>query len=127
MDRKDIIKVYLFSMILGFTIFFMSAFEINHSQGTSMKPLIENNSYHLCYKNYKEINKNDVITFNDSKLDYVVTHKVIEVKENNSYVTKGINNKYPDNSKNYVENYVVDSSEVECKTLIFNYQDLKTK
>lgn len=95
--------------LIGLIIYLdLRVFEIN---GTSMYPNIKDGEKILCKKNYKKVEKNDVIVFNQSKLNYLVAHKVIKKFENKTFRTKGINNKFKDN-------YIVRQKNIKCKQFL---------
>ena len=80
----------------------VAGFSVLRVDSGSMEPSISVGDI-LIIKECGNYEVNDVITYNVDN-DYLVTHRIIEKKEDNNFVTKGDNNNTKDNDKVTREN-----------------------
>ncbi len=80
----------------------VAGFSVLRVDSGSMEPSISVGDI-LIIKECGNYEVNDVITYNVDN-DYLVTHRIIEKKEDNNFVTKGDNNNTKDNDKVTKEN-----------------------
>lgn len=80
----------------------VAGFSVLRVDSGSMEPSISVGDI-LIIKECGNYEVNDVVTYNVDN-DYLVTHRIIEKKEDNNFVTKGDNNNTKDNDKVTKEN-----------------------
>lgn len=80
----------------------VAGFSVLRVDSGSMEPSISVGDI-LIIKECGNYEVNDVVTYNVDN-DYLVTHRIIEKKEDNNFVTKGDNNNTKDNDKVTREN-----------------------
>ena len=95
------------SILLSLWLFYqlltkVAGFSVLRVDSGSMEPSISVGDI-LIIKECGNYEVNDVITYNVDN-DYLVTHRIIEKKEDNNFVTKGDNNNTKDNDKVTKEN-----------------------
>ncbi len=98
-----LLSLWLFyQMTNGELLTKVAGFSVLRVDSGSMEPSISVGDI-LIIKECGNYEVNDVITYNVDN-DYLVTHRIIEKKEDNNFVTKGDNNNTKDNDKVTKEN-----------------------
>lgn len=98
-----LLSLWLFyQMTNGELLTKVAGFSVLRVDSGSMEPSISVGDI-LIIKECGNYEVNDVVTYNVDN-DYLVTHRIIEKKEDNNFVTKGDNNNTKDNDKVTREN-----------------------
>lgn len=106
--EKYVLVFSVLIIFLGFTGSFFNHVNYYRLNGSSMYPTIKDGQVYRCVENFETLEKGDIISFKDSTVNHIITHRIHKVKSNGLYRTKG------DNNQNF-DRFLVNRSEIICK------------